>query len=435
MHLYRQKSNFALRALCMLLSVCCACTVFVFSLQAQPAPEAEAKRDTQTVDNEISECEALLSRLKSEQSALVAQMAELKSQSEASREQAVLAAGQVAILQAEIELNESLLESCDMKRSTLQAEQFLVQNEYVYYQEMYAELMRFIYENGTVSDFELLFTSDSLSDYLERRDNFNSIMDCVSDMTQSIEQSLLKLQDLDEEYALAVEKYEWYLHDLYADKRTLESAMAEFEQLSAQLNMDGDQLSSDYTVLSSTISDASAKLTSLKNEREQLRKQEEEERRQQMLGIVSASGFGWPIEPGVSYRISSYYSTRINPITGSGYEFHEGLDIACGGGTKILAAKAGIVTKSAWYGGYGNCVIVYHGKDANGRVVTTLYGHASALKCNEGDQVNKGDLLALVGSTGRSTGNHLHFSVLLDGAYVDPDDYLPDGFYKKLPNS
>ena len=80
-------------------------------------------------------------------------------------------------------------------------------------------------------------------------------------------------------------------------------------------------------------------------------------------------------------------------------------------------------------------MIIYHGKDSRGRSVTTLYGHASELKCVEGQQVEQGQCISLVGSTGRSTGNHLHFSVLLDGEYVDPDDYLPNGYYIKMANA
>lgn len=432
-----QTTCIAMRAASLLLGILCAVSVFALALRGHDAPEAEADtRTSQTVDAEIRDCEALLSRLKSEQNELSAQLASLQGQTNVSEEQALLAAGQIALLDAEIELNQALLESCDMKRGTVQTELQLVENEYEYYQDLFAELMRFVYENGTVTDFELLFSSASLSDYLDRRDHFNSIMECVSDLTQSIEQSVLRLSDLEEEYTLAEEQYKRYLETLNADKQQLERAKAEFQALAQELHLDFDRLSDTYTQLSNTIADAKTKLSSLQDERADLRRQEEEAKRQEQLGHLNlASGFAWPLEAGISYRITSYFSTRTNPITGVGYEFHQGLDIACGKGTKIIAAKAGIVTKSAWYGGYGNCVIVYHGKDTKGRVVTTLYGHASALKCKEGDQVNQGDLLALVGTTGRSTGNHLHFSVLLDGVYVDPDDYLPDGFYKKMPNS
>lgn len=432
------------KIVCVILCICLAFGAFLLALHQRPAEQVEAARTSKNVDEDIVECEALLSRLQSELKELTGQISDLEDQSNTAAEQAQLIAGQVAVLEAQIELNESLLQSCDMKLSTTQAERILVESEYEYYQEMFGELMRFIYENGTVSDFELLFTSASLSDYLERRDNFNSIMDCISDLTKSMEQSMLHLHDLEEEYEEAQTKYSLYLVELAEEDFALKEAKANFEALANEVGKQQSVLSGSYAELSQTIQETKGKLETLKKERATLIALEEEERKKQeeqnrpsiqKPGTVSDLGFAWPLERGISYRITSYFATRTNPITGYGTEFHQGLDIACAKGTQILAAKAGIVTKSAEYGGYGKCVIIYHGKDSKGRSVTTLYGHASELKCSVNDQVEQGQCVSLVGSTGRSTGNHLHFSVLLDGEYVDPDDYLPDGFYTKLPNS
>ena len=319
-----------------------------------------------------------------------------------------------------------------MKRSTAQAELILVQNEYEYYCDLFAELMRFIYENGTVNDFELLFSSDSLSDYLSRRDNFNSIMECVSDLRTSAEQSLLKLEDLTLEYHVACEKYETYLAALEKDQQALEYVMLEFDVLAEELELNLETLTQQYTALGTTYAETMAKLDQLKKDRLELYQQQIDNNEATFKPVEG--GFTWPLDEYVSYRITSHYSTRTNPITGVGTEFHSGLDIACAKGSPILAAGGGVVTKSAWYGGYGNCVIIYHGQNNQGVGVTTLYGHASKLICEEGQNVKQGDIIALVGTTGRSTGNHLHFSVLLGGEYVDPDDYLPDGYYTKLPN-
>lgn len=420
------------KVIALMLCVCLAGGAVFCALQSKPAPEVIAERTVATVDEEIKECEALISRLNSELATLQEQIASLEDQSAGALEQAQLTAGQIAILETQIELNQSLLQSCDMKRSTAQTELMLVQNEYEYYTELFAELMRFIYENGTTNDFELLFSSESLSDYLSRRDNFNSIMECVNDLRISMEQSLLKLTDLEHEYALASEKYERYLQTLEADKESLNKALAEFETLAAGLGVSKDTLSSEYAALSRTILDTKEKLNQLKEERSELYEKENQNTGAPFVPVDG--GFIWPLASNVSYRITSHYSTRTNPITGVGTEFHSGLDVACSKGSPILAAASGVVTKSAWYGGYGNCVIIYHGQDEQGRAVTSLYGHASKLECEEGQQVKQGDVVALVGTTGRSTGNHLHFSVLLDGVYVDPDDYLPNGYYTKLPN-
>ena len=420
------------KLICLFLCLCLSFAVFLAALHTAPVQEVEAKRTIADIDKDIKDCEALLSRLQSEQKEISNQLNDLQGESVDNSQRAHLIAGQIVLLGSQIQLNESLLQSCDMKRSTAQAELILVENEYEYYCDLFAELMRFVYENGSVSDFELLFSSDSLSDYLERRDNFNSIMECVNDLRTSAERSLLKLEELTREYDIACEKYELYLATLEQDQNDLEKVMVEFDILAEELDVTLTELSQKFTALGTTAAETAAKLEQLKKERLELYQQQIDDNNATFKPVDG--GFIWPLDEYVTYRISSHYSTRTNPITGVGTEFHSGLDVACAKGSPILAAAGGVVTKSAWYGGYGNCVIIYHGQNNQGVGVTTLYGHASELICKEGQTVKQGDIIALVGTTGRSTDNHLHFSVLLGGEYVDPDDYLPDGYYTKLPN-
>ncbi len=122
----------------------------------------------------------------------------------------------------------------------------------------------------------------------------------------------------------------------------------------------------------------------------------------------------WP----AAGSISSEFGNRKDPFTGI-KKFHEGLDIAGNYGDDIYAAGDGTVTFSGYYGGYGRTVIIDHG-----RGITTLYGHASSLLVKEGDVVKKGDLIAKIGSSGRSTGAHLHFEVMINGNKVDPLEFL-----------
>lgn len=117
-------------------------------------------------------------------------------------------------------------------------------------------------------------------------------------------------------------------------------------------------------------------------------------------------------------RITSRFGWRIHPILGS-RRFHGGIDFGASQGTPIRAADAGRVLFSGWYGGYGRAVIINHG---NG--VTTLYGHASQVYVSEGEVVQQGQVVAAVGSTGLSTGPHLHFEVRRNGSPVNPASYL-----------
>ena len=116
--------------------------------------------------------------------------------------------------------------------------------------------------------------------------------------------------------------------------------------------------------------------------------------------------------------ITSQFGNRFHPVLGYS-RFHSGTDFGVDTGTPIQAAETGIVIFAGWYGGYGNAVILDHGGG-----LTTLYGHASRLNVSEGETVKKGDAIAAVGTTGLSTGPHLHFEVRLNGEPVDPMNYL-----------
>jgi murein DD-endopeptidase MepM/ murein hydrolase activator NlpD len=135
-----------------------------------------------------------------------------------------------------------------------------------------------------------------------------------------------------------------------------------------------------------------------------------------------SGGIVFPIFPVHGGRITSDYGVRSNPFDEFGFaQFHAGLDIAIPQGTPVVAAGKGTVVFSGWDGGYGNVVIIEH---ADGKV-TTRYAHLSRYDVSEGDTVASGQQIGLVGSTGRSTGPHLHYEVRIDGKTVDPRLFYP----------
>lgn len=135
---------------------------------------------------------------------------------------------------------------------------------------------------------------------------------------------------------------------------------------------------------------------------------------QKLKSLLSDIPTIWPS----TGRISAGFGNRSDPFTGR-EAFHEGLDIAAAYGSSIKAAAAGKVVTAGVISGYGNAVILSHGNGLN-----TLYGHASKLLVKVGQSVKKGQVIAKVGSTGRSTGPHLHFEVLVNNSPVDPMKYL-----------
>ena len=138
--------------------------------------------------------------------------------------------------------------------------------------------------------------------------------------------------------------------------------------------------------------------------------------------FIGADGFCSPIGSGWERRVTSEFGNRVDPITGK-RKGHGGMDLAVPSGTPIRAALPGTVTVSKYNaGGYGYYVMIDHG---NG--LATLYGHCSKLLAKVGQTVEAGDIIALSGSTGRSTGPHLHFEVRVNGERTNPRAYLPKG--------
>lgn len=119
-------------------------------------------------------------------------------------------------------------------------------------------------------------------------------------------------------------------------------------------------------------------------------------------------------------KINNEFGWRRNPFGGRSYEKHGGIDIDGERGNAVVAPADGVVTETGWRGGYGNCIEINHG---NG--ITTRYGHLSKIDVEIGQRVSRGDQIGSVGSTGRSTGPHLHYEVRENGEAVDPRNYLP----------
>ena len=229
---------------------------------------------------------------------------------------------------------------------------------------------------------------------------------------------------------------------LESDKLTLESQRSELQNKKADLDAQNSQMRAKQNELNSSVAaaqmsaaeaqqaqkDAQAAIESDEMNYEAVKKQI-----QKMIAAAAASkptlsftGFICPLK---SYsRISSEYGWRKNPVTGVN-KLHAGTDFAAPGGTPIYAAASGYVQVAGWSsGGYGNYVIIYHGKMSDGNQYSTLYGHMRSVATSAGKYVQQGEIIGYVGSTGNSTGNHLHLEVWKGGSKanaVNPRGYIP----------
>ncbi|MDO3678784.1 murein hydrolase activator EnvC family protein [Paenibacillus ehimensis] len=287
--------------------------------------------------------------------------------------------------------------------------------------QMLRSRLRLMYMNGVVSYADVLLSSTSFSDFLDRLQALKSIV--------AQDKEILEANKRDKA--------------VIADKRVvIEKQLAEVKNLYAQaaaVKADLVVKEKEKEVKIASLSQKEKELEDISEEVQQqlvqVAKQEAEKQRalQQAKAAENAKKSKTPAAPAYTYgggkfgyplprvvQMSSDFGTRTDPITGR-RATHSGIDLPSPGGTDIFAAEDGVVIVASWWSGYGNCVVIDHGKG-----VWTLYGHIrnDGIVVEKGDTVKRGQKIAEVGSTGRSTGNHLHFEVRIDGDPVDPKPYL-----------
>ncbi|HZV76578.1 MAG TPA: peptidoglycan DD-metalloendopeptidase family protein [Candidatus Babeliales bacterium] len=269
-----------------------------------------------------------------------------------------------------------------------------------------------IYEYGDLTYFNALIASRSFSEFVERWEDLRLLIAAnertvrarkaaearVAAIEADLERTRLELQQEDE----AQEEARSQLNSLADERRNL-VALAAVRRRS---------VASEVAAMESLSAAEESELEGLILERE--RELEAQRRAQGIAGGVESGGgsgsFSWP----VTGTITSPFGWRTNPF-GGGPEFHQGLDIAAPLGTTVTAAAGGTVIMAQWYGGYGNYILIDHGGG-----YSTGYGHLSAMYVSAGQQVQRGQAIGAVGSTGQSTGPHLHFEIRIAGKPVDP---------------
>lgn len=268
--------------------------------------------------------------------------------------------------------------------------------------------IQFIYENPSATLFEMLCSSKNVAEFINRADYVASMSGYDRDMMN-------KLMETKEEIAVKEETLE-------AELEELEMMQAELESQKKKVNASINSKKGELTAKASELNDASSEQSGYKTELEEQEKLLNEIEEQIARAANpdayegSTTGFIWPC-PGYT-RISSSFGPRPQPTAGASTN-HKGVDLAAPYGTAILASAAGKVTTSTYSKSAGNYIVIAHG---NG--MSTVYMHCSALLVSAGEVVEQGEVIAKVGSTGYSTGNHLHFGVIKNGTYVNPMGYV-----------
>ena len=286
-------------------------------------------------------------------------------------------------------------------------------------------------ENGRYNYVAVLFGAESISEFLSLMDDIGDIMKSDRDLENSYKEAVTDLKAVKSEYEEA--------------RLELKEQKAELTNLSAQLEKDILEANAAILELEGDISANSAILSQLNaqdkemqdkiNQKiKELNKQNKPSNPSNPSNPSKPSGSGTlTVWPSYCTYITSVQGNRVHPITGQ-YGTHGGTDIGASYGSAIYAAGSGTVVtaynNSAYNGGYGNYAMINHG---NG--IQTLYAHMSVCSVTVGQTVSAGQTIGYVGSTGRSTGPHLHFEVRVNGSRVDPQSYYPGISFSYSPTA
>lgn len=383
------------------------CTVSIMTLAAEPAA-AVTQSDIDGLKDDASTLSTRKKELKAKLNALS------KDKNEAMNRKKLLDE-QIAATVEEIENAEAQITSYGEMVSQKEIELAETQSQEEQQNELFRKRVRAMEKRGRVSYWSVLFKAESFSDLLGRLDAINEIMD-------SDQRVIQHLQDLQVELADKKIELEGYQKEAEDSKARLVGRKAELDDLREEANKTIQSLITDENETEADIAGLAEEEKAIQENIQRLSRElaEEEAKKAAENGQPAPSaalgGYIWPVP---SRRITSTFGGRSSP-GGIGSTDHKGVDIGgVGYTTEIKAAKAGTVIVSQLSSSYGNYVVVSHGSGN-----TTLYAHMSSRKVSVGQKVDQGDVLGITGSTGNSTGPHLHFEITENGVRINPLNYL-----------
>ena len=409
-------------------SLCLACICLLVTATVYPASAATGSSSMSSLQNKLNKLsqsiklhEQELNDAKKKEAAAKVLESELKERVSVIQDQISVLSGQIASVQNSIGQKEQEISAKETeiaeKETEIEEKELEIQDQWSDFKKHMAAMQE-LRDGGSVA---MLSAVNDLYELL----TFNEVMQDISIKDTEILDNMKNAKEA-----------------LESDKLTLESQRSELQSKKADLDAQNSQMRAKQNELNSSVAaaqmsaaeaqqaqkDAQAAIESDEMNYEAVKKQI-----QKMIAAAAASkptlsftGFICPLK---SYsRISSEYGWRKNPVTGVN-KLHAGTDFAAPGGTPIYAAASGYVQVAGWSsGGYGNYVIIYHGKMSDGNTYSTLYGHMKSVATSAGKYVKQGELIGYVGSTGNSTGNHLHLEVWKGGSKanaVNPRGYIP----------
>jgi murein DD-endopeptidase MepM/ murein hydrolase activator NlpD len=305
---------------------------------------------------------------------------------------------------AQISENEKKLQTANDRLKDLQKKLAIAEANYQDKQFAMVARLRYWQRQKGNQGWAVLLQSENLNEFLDRRYQLRLMYEAdrkiLADLRQDaddLEKQRRGVESQKNQIALITQELQTQKADYQAQAETQQELIKRLQADRRALEAAEEQLAKDSENLATLIQQRLA-----------------EQARQNKTAPYSTGAMGYPS----GGSITSGFGYRVHPVLGYS-RFHAGLDFGADYGSPIWAAKGGVVLFAGWYGGYGQAVVVDHGGG-----ITTLYGHASELYVSEGQTVQRGQLIAAIGSTGLSTGPHLHFEVRANGEPIDPLNYL-----------
>ncbi len=387
-------------------------TVAIFGRFVPPAVDLSAaktdEKDRITQDD-IDKMQDKLNQLAKEQERL---NAELETAKKESNQQAALIVSYERVIEnynKDISATEELILAYTDLITLKTTELAEKQDEYDRMLRSYKDKLRFTHEAGNFSYLQMVFSSDSFTEFLSSIFRFGDILDHTNKIMQKLEDCAVEIEQMLADLNIAKAEQDIKIIELASKKAEAEKKMAEAEEEKKQLDDDAAALQTLIKYYEEQQKIADAQLTQLLKD---YQSQIERDKAQWLL---------WPLDTYNNY-ITSTFGGRIHPVHNYAHN-HSGIDIAGPSSgsianNKIYATLPGVVIISGNGSGYGNYIVIDHGDG-----FTSVYAHCSKLLVKKGQTVKRGDNIALVGMTGTATGYHLHFELRQDGEKTDPLDY------------
>lgn len=363
----------------------------------------EAEQKQQQIENDLADSKGILENLQSLKSDADAYIRAMDEKLEEIASSINALEQQQAAKQQEI----------DATQQQLEQQQADIQEQY----NAMKKRIQFMFENGNAYYMEMMFGTDNISDMLNKAEYISELETYDRNMLKKMEETQAQIEQSKEMLLHEQGELEQLEAQTKAEQDTVEALVADKQ---SELQSYESQIQDTQELIKQQEQELKEEQELVEQMKEIERQRAEAARRAAEAGnktpvVYTGQGFAWPV---ASRTITSEFGYRTDPINGS-TSYHSGIDIAAPSGTEIHAVADGEVAWSYYSTSAGNWIGIDHGND-----VYSVYMHCSVSNVSAGDRVSQGDVIGLVGSTGRSTGPHLHLSIRVNGEYVDPHLYV-----------